>query len=655
MPRETEKLCARPKTSKFAKTKLHCAIALSCAIASAPTMAAPYSELIVFGDSLLDSGQFPNPGAPGTGLRFTNTDGSGVFEQVAVQHLAESLGLGNLGPSTPSDTAVTVGTNYAVGGYTTDQILASITDPNGSVVDATGFGGGITTRNGYLVDNPTIDANALIFIDGGGNDILQGDVTDATTAAAAANNLKVGIEALADAGANYIMYANTPSFDLTPLAAAMEAASPGSSAGLQALGNLLEQTVYATLRETNANIIPVDMGGLVEEILQDPDAYGFDSSLGSELYTTCYNASASPLTTCTENTTYGISSANPDPSKLLYNDDVHPTAALHNIMGDFYASILQAPAEVSMLPRMATNAVSNNITRLQQQLRVAPTGDSSAIGTWQLLTNLESSEIKYRDNFSSADGEQNRDIGSIGLRYTIDHHWSSGVMLDIFNDEWENDTSEYPMKGFGVTAFGQYRSQTWQVDMMAGIADFDFNDLERGIQLGQHLRTETGNTDGFAYSLASEVGYNLAPEIGQWAYGPRVNLRYIRSEVEGYSEKSGSSTSLKYEDQVQESLTSEWGMFLRFVTADAKLTINTEVGLRHEHIDSDEMVRMTALSLDLNSYELPGSQQDADDEVTASVSASYRLTDATALTASYQYVDGDDENKAFNVGLSLRF
>lgn len=637
MPRQDERLCAHPKRSRFAKTKLHCAIALSAALAgtSAPAMAAPYSELIVFGDSLLDSGQFPNPGAPGTGFRFTNADGSGVFEEVGVQHLSESLGLGYLGPSNPIDTAVPVGTNYAVGGYRTDQILSSITG-----------------AGGYLDSNPNITENTLVFMDGGANDILQGVVVDSASAAAAANNLRLGMEALSDAGVNYIMYANTPSFDQTPLAAALAISDPALRANLLAAGNLMEQTIYATLRETNANIIPVDMGGLVTEIIEDPAAYGFDAALGSEVFTTCYDDAGGD---CIENTTYGIDSANPDPSKLLYNDAVHPTAAFHSILGDFYSSILQAPAEVSMLPRMATNAVSNNITRLQQQLRVAPTGDSNAIGTWQLLTNLESSEIKYRDNFSSADGEQNRDMGSIGLRYTIDHHWSSGVMLDIFNDEWENETSEYPMKGFGVTAFGQYRSQTWFVDMMAGIADFDFNDLERGIQLGQHLRTETGNTDGFAYSLASEVGYNLAPEIGQWAYGPRLNLRYIRTEVEGYSEDSERSTALKYEDQVQESLTSEWGMFLRFVTADAKLTINTEVGLRHEHIDSDETVRMTALSLDLNSYELPGSQQDADDEVTASVSASYRLTEAMALTGSYQYVDGDDENKAFNLGLSLRF
>ncbi len=644
MPRENNEVSSQ---LKFIRSPLSCAVALSCALAgvTSDSLAAPYSELIVFGDSLLDSGQFPNAGAPGTGYRFTNADGSGVFEQVGVQYLSESLGLGSLGPSTPLDPGVTVGTNYAVGGYRTDQILASITDPNGSIV-------GASSRNGYLVDNPSIDGNALIFLDGGANDILQGAVTDVASATAAANNLRTGIEALADAGANYIMYANTPSFDMTPLAAFMEAGAPGSSAPLQAVGNLLEQTIYATLRSTNANIIPVDMGGLVAEIVQDPAAYGFDASLGAELTGTCYDDSGGD---CIENTTYGIDSANPDASKLLYNDAVHPTAALHSILGDYYTSILQAPAEVSMLPRMATDAVSNSITRLQQQLRVTQPGDGAQIGTWQLLVNLESSETQYRNNFSSADGDQNRDMGSIGARYTIDQHWSSGVVLDIYNDEWENTHSQYPMKGFGITGFGQYRSNTWYADMLGGIADMDFNDLERGIQLGQHVRKETGNTDGFVLSLASEVGYNLAPEIGQWSYGPRVNLRYIRSEVEGYSEKGGLSTSLKFEDQVQESFTSEWGAFVRFVTADAKLTVSAEVGLRHEHIDEDDAIRMTSLSLDLNSYELPGHQQDNDDDVTGSLSASYRINETTALTASYQRIDGDDDTETLNFGMSMHF
>ncbi|BFM14524.1 esterase EstA [Maricurvus nonylphenolicus] len=621
---------------------------------SADAISSPYSELIVFGDSLLDSGQYVDPAAPGSGLRFTEPDVLGVTGQVNTQRLAELLGLGYLGPSTPLDTDVVVGTNYAVGGNRTDEILSSIVDVDGSVVIGAKLGGlGINTRNGYLVDNPRIDGNTLVVISGGANDIFQGAVTDAISAGIAANNLRVGMEALSEAGANYIMYVTLPTFEYLPLATTLSA-TPGAAEALVGALDLFQVAAYEALRNTSANIIPIDLATLTTEILQNPESYGF-ANLGSELYTTCYRSVFTGGAPCVENTTYGINSANPDPSKLLFDDAVHPTSAFHQILGDLSFSLLQAPAEVSQLPRMAANAVHSNISRLQQQLRVLPRGDAGTIGKWELLTNLEAGEIKYRNNFSAADAEQSHDMGSIGIRYGIDSRWSGGVMLDIFNDELKTGSSKYPMKGYGLMAFGQYHHQNWFLDIMAGVAHVDFNDVERGIQLGQHHRTETGSTDGSVYSFATEAIYNLAPDISQFSYGPRVNFRYLRSEVDGYSEKSQRSTSLRFYDQTQESLTSEIGAFMRFVTPNNKLTINTEVGLRHEYHDDAEMLRMSSRSLNLNSYELPGVQQDSDDELSLSISAGYRLSNEALLTASYQYVDGDDKSTSINIGMGLRF
>lgn len=158
----------------------------------AAAQAMPYSQLVIFGDSLSDSGQFPDIGSPllggnpTGGLRFTNRTGptylgnnTEYFDAVATQRLAALLGLQAL-PSTPILPQILTGnadgTNYAVGGYRTDQILASITAVNGSVVNA--GGGTIRTRNGYLLDVPRVDPDALFYLNGGGNDVLQFVVTD---------------------------------------------------------------------------------------------------------------------------------------------------------------------------------------------------------------------------------------------------------------------------------------------------------------------------------------------------------------------------------------------------------------------------------------------------------------------------------------------
>ena len=92
-----------------------CVATLMCSPVSAQSY---FSQLLIFGDSLLDSGNL--------GLRFTNRvgDGNGDFTvgdyaNIAPQYLGTALGL-------PTDPAVSGGTNYAVGGYETADILNSI-------------------------------------------------------------------------------------------------------------------------------------------------------------------------------------------------------------------------------------------------------------------------------------------------------------------------------------------------------------------------------------------------------------------------------------------------------------------------------------------------------------------------------------------------
>nr|BFE93638.1 hypothetical protein GCM10020185_41740 [Pseudomonas brassicacearum subsp. brassicacearum] len=57
---------------------------------------------------------------------------------------------------------------------------------------------------------------------------------------------------------------------------------------------------------------------LLKESFADPARFGL--ATGENLTATCFSGNG-----CTENATYGINSATPDPTKLIYNDAVHPT------------------------------------------------------------------------------------------------------------------------------------------------------------------------------------------------------------------------------------------------------------------------------------------------------------------------------------------
>src|SRR5690606_10307297 len=195
-------------------------------------LASPYSQLVIFGDSLSDSGQFPDLLGPLDGvqpiggLRMTNRTGPTYrdnqdepYAAVAPQYLAQRLGLAAL-PSTPAlqDNDNPDGSNYAVAGYRTDDILASIIEPDGSVVARSGVT--LRERDGYLVETPRVDPDTLFLLNGGGNDLFQGRVADAASAGVAAADLVAGVAALRQAGARHIIVSDLPDVGLTPAGAA---------------------------------------------------------------------------------------------------------------------------------------------------------------------------------------------------------------------------------------------------------------------------------------------------------------------------------------------------------------------------------------------------------------------------------------------------
>ncbi len=188
---------------------LAAAVLLTCATDAAIANDGPFSQFVVFGDSLSDAGTFPDVSSPTfDGLRFTNrtgpTYGPGeAYGEVGTQRLASMLGLQSQS-ATPVLRPDSGGTNYAVGGYRTDEILDSITrasDPTGA-----------TPYPGYLTENPRVDSNALYYLNGGGNDIFQG--RDMVTAA---SDLAAAVGALQAAGARYIIVSDLPDVGSTPL------------------------------------------------------------------------------------------------------------------------------------------------------------------------------------------------------------------------------------------------------------------------------------------------------------------------------------------------------------------------------------------------------------------------------------------------------
>lgn len=293
------------------------ALALAFALfLSGPVAAAPasllgnaFTSLVVFGDSLSDAGNVKaNLGVP------LPPYDNGYFSNgpVWVQTLASELGL----PDTVASS--NGGSNYAWGSART-----------GIDID-TGLGVIIPSLRSQADDflatsGPTIDSTGLYVVWGGGNDVLQGDVS--TTAADIAGI----VTDLAAAGATDFLIPNLPDIGQTPgsVDAGLVAERTALSLEHNAALALAIDGLMVALPDITIHFF--DVFSLFAQLVADPAAQGFDNVTDR-----CFEGLS------------GIGGGGAvcvDPDTYLFWDDVHPTARAHAILGQ----VVPIPAALPLL------------------------------------------------------------------------------------------------------------------------------------------------------------------------------------------------------------------------------------------------------------------------------------------------------------------
>ena len=622
------------------------ALLLAILAGSAAAADGPFSQFINFGDSLSDAGNFPDVGSPllGSnptgGLRFTNRTGPTYGDnnveysgQVATQLLAERLGLTSL-PSTPLLPQLLTGnpdgTNYAVGGYRTDQILDSIT---GTSTVATG--GLSRSRPSYLIENPQADPNALYYLNGGANDIFQLG-SRPITMAAAASDLVAGVSALAEAGARYIIVSDLPDVGSTPLGTFTD------SVQLNALSDQYNAELEAQLRGSGANYVLLNSRLLLEEVRADLAQFGFAADINQNAV--CFSGDS-----CLADPTYGRTGSAPDPDRLLFNDAVHPTTALHRISADYLYSIIAAPWEISRLPEMGQAALRAQLQQLDQDL-MAQRGRWQPVGEWRIQAGGGYRSPDF-DGYGSGDGDSQS--LSLSLSRRLSEQWLAGLSLAV----GENDVSlgagesDYDMRSYLATAFARYEQDRLFADFTLSGGHLDYHDLQRRFALGISERVEKGSTDGQVWALGSKVGFNLMQPQDAMQFGPFIGATYQRVEVDGYSEHGERSTAMTFADQERDSLRLSLGLFGDLALSE-RTRVYGEVAREVEREDEDpEDLRMSLNSVPGNSFELPGAVPSGD-QTRFSVGLTHQLATDLALRANYHYRGNDNRDHGLNLSLS---
>lgn len=250
--------------------------------------AAAFSQFVVFGDSLSDTGNAylgsggftPAPPAytkvPGGLGRFTDGPDTlpagtagGIWHEVLAGLMGEPL-------ATPF---LAGGTNYAIGGA---QVLADVPTPFGTIPSlASQVGLYLSTTPGHVPD-----PNALYIFWGGANDLynaIESGESAAQIASTTTNmtaSLAADIGGLAGLGAKNFLWLNLPQLATTPRGAAdLAGASPSVAAAFTNASTNFATDIASETAALEASlgvkIADVNIYALYQQIMADPAAFGY--------------------------------------------------------------------------------------------------------------------------------------------------------------------------------------------------------------------------------------------------------------------------------------------------------------------------------------------------------------------------------------------
>jgi thermolabile hemolysin len=264
-----------------------------------PVMAANFSEIYVFGDSLSDTGQLFQQSQSEVPPSPSYFEGRFSNGPVWVEYLAEQLNV----PFNPD-------TNFAHGGATTGQMNLNQTVSRGLLDQVASF------QRTYDVADP----NALYIVWAGPNDYLGNQERNPQQPV---SNVSTAIAALAAMGAQNFLVPNLPNLGNLPGTRHRE-----TSVQLNELIRLHNDGLAESLQQlasrlgSGVEIIPLNVNEIYNRVLDNPANFGFQN-----------------VTEPCLNQQQGVICQNPD--EYLFWDDIHPTTFAHEQLGNYAFQILE--------------------------------------------------------------------------------------------------------------------------------------------------------------------------------------------------------------------------------------------------------------------------------------------------------------------------
>ena len=636
-----------------------------------------YSQLYVFGDSLSDTGNI--------GRWTFDSSSHQLYDEILAKNIGTTL--------TPSSQG---GLNYAEGGgvavpgldseYTTQDQVKSYLSSTGGKADPNGLYihwiGGNDLAAAALSLNPIsaveIATNSATQAASQVNDLLKagaGTVVVPTvpniglTPVLMEGIIQVGLlpvqQQALEAAYQYLNAQNTPDNDART-EAIHNALKASTTAGLDSelVQDLLSKGLIAAydalksvagdltdtynttediaLAKTGGNIARVDINGLFNEVIADPNLYGFANTAGT----------ACPVGTSASECTSNLPGF--DSSKaFLFADHFHPTPQAHALIAEYMQSVINGPLEVTALNQGSLALARNTQGLLDSRYQQLRSQDNDA-GTFGMFGGYAGQSADSKINPSLGEGDLTSNSLNIGMDYQMTDRWMMGLMISGSDDKQDpTDHYSYRTRGWMATAFSGVKiAENGWINGDVHYGSLNYDDINRSIKLGPTTRTERGDTDGKQIGGRLTAGWDF-PVLPVLKTGPVAQYSWDYSSIDGYSEKGNNSTSMRFGDQTSHSQIGALGWRL-----NAELGIvNPYAQVTYDRQFSDNTYTATgAIKSTRTHFSRTTGEQDKD-WVDMTAGLNVQLTHSLSAFAAVSQTTGLDsgEQTSYNAGISARF
>ena len=481
------------------------ALTATALTAAAPASAQRIDNIVAFGDSYADDGNFFQLTGinPLTTQIYTTGRFSGGTNYIDT--LAQIL-----------NASVE---NFAIGGALTDNRNTN-GPPLGFVTEYNAFlnGGG----GAFPTTDRLFDPTDLLAISVGGNDARFYQQTGGTLAGATAGGTasaaqaRLGLDRLVAAGAQNISFLAGDTGRLPEIAT-----NPAGAAIRSQFSSTFNAALQPTLAGYAANGVVVhylDLNKLLDNVIADPTAYGITNGLVCP----AFQPSSATSTTCVLNSGSGY---------LFYGDGLHLTSDGFKIVARYVAAQLAAPLQVQATSDLALDTARQFGRTLSTRMDLGSPRDGDmpeGLGVYLVGDSIT------RKIGATATNDQFKTT-SVGATAGVEYGFGSGLVgvaanLSRPKANFGNDQARVESRSMQV---GVYASAAIAGGFVQGYAGYgkDDHDLSR---VGVVQKVEA-DVDG-SHTLAGAKAGFLFP-AGIVRVGPVLALDYARAKVDAYTEQ----------------------------------------------------------------------------------------------------------------------